>query len=257
MHFYSKEVFSLFLCNLKEIGIGSQGVCYLDEKNKKVYKVFHQYFDSDEEFNVIYKREALLKFSKIKNNTFIWPCDVIVVRDEVVGYISDYVNAKPLYSINPLNVELKKFLLSVKKVINDIEIISENGVITYDMMYNVLYGRRGIFVIDTDDYAYSSKDRDKIFQINRDNFNKSMMYFLVDDYYDEFILDNKILKEMYSCGDIDIEEFILFFSNSLSEYIGKDIVRLRDASKCINKTKILKPKYQRTLFSDKKNIDYR
>lgn len=249
MSFDSKEIFNLFLRNLKEIGIGSQGVCYLDKKNKVVYKVFHQYFDPAEEsyMDYDYKMEEVLQFSNISNNTFVWPKDVIIVENKIVGYISSYVDAKPLDSVNPLNVSLNKILISSKKVINDIEIISENGIVTYDMMYNVLYGRKGIFVIDTDDYVYSSKDREKIFKTNRENFNRTMMYFLVDNYFNKFVSSNINLKEMYSSSDINIEEFILYFQKSLSEYVGEEITKLREASSCLNKYSSISPKYLRRI----------
>ena len=45
MNFINREHFDMFLKNLKFLGVGSQGVCYLDEKHKVVYKVFHTYFD--------------------------------------------------------------------------------------------------------------------------------------------------------------------------------------------------------------------
>ena len=47
MNFIHREHFDMFLKNLKLLGVGSHGVCYLDEKHKVVYKVFHTYFDEE------------------------------------------------------------------------------------------------------------------------------------------------------------------------------------------------------------------
>lgn len=101
MKFINREHFNMFLKNLKFLGVGSQGVCYLDEKHKVVYKVFHTYFD-DEKSD--YRVEEILRFSDIVNDTFIWPSDVISVRGEIVGYTMPYVRAKSLYENDPLLV---------------------------------------------------------------------------------------------------------------------------------------------------------
>lgn len=48
MKFVNKEHFDAFLNCLSFLGQGSQGICYLDSKNRIVYKVLHEYFDEDE-----------------------------------------------------------------------------------------------------------------------------------------------------------------------------------------------------------------
>ena len=47
MKFVNKEHFDAFLNCLSFLGQGSQGICYLDSKNRIVYKVLHEYFDED------------------------------------------------------------------------------------------------------------------------------------------------------------------------------------------------------------------
>ena len=88
MFFDSKDKFLNYLKFMedigiiKEIGVGSQGICYLELRNNKVYKIFHQFFDEDdEEFYIKYKKEDIVRFSHIVNDTFIWSNDVIVVNN--------------------------------------------------------------------------------------------------------------------------------------------------------------------------------
>ena len=88
MKFVNKEHFDAFLNRLSFLGQGSQGICYLDSKNRIVYKVLHEYFDEDE--NIYFSKDDLLKFSDIKNKTFIWPTDIISVDGKVYGYIMPY-----------------------------------------------------------------------------------------------------------------------------------------------------------------------
>ena len=85
MEFVSREHFDTYLRGLKYLGQGSQGACYLNTKNNTVYKVFNDYFDEEE---AGYTEDFLLRFSDIKNSTFIWPNNVIKVAGTIVGYKS-------------------------------------------------------------------------------------------------------------------------------------------------------------------------
>lgn len=238
MYFKTKKEFLIYLSYLKVIGLGSQGVVYFDRRSNKVFKVFHQFFeDYDEDFYVKYTDKELLRFSSVDNNTFVWACDVVYVCDEVVGYISNYVKANSLYKQNPLEINLDSFNSSILKSKEDIKIISNNGIKTYDVMYNILYNDNVFKVIDYDEYSYSDIDSNTLYRINCDNFNYEVMYFLIDNYFDEFISSYKDLKEMYAGSDVDINEFITLFRKYLSEVVGKEIITLYDARKCLNKKK--------------------
>jgi len=248
MHFRSRDDLMKFLFRLEEIGHGAQGVCYYNKKNKRVYKIFHQFFECYmRDFCVNYEEEEILKFKDAVNDTFIFADEVIYVADEVVGYITDYYNGRSLYEINPLFISLDKFSEDVKKVKLSMEQISNLGIMTYDLMYNVLYGKKGIKIIDTLDYSFSSLDSDEILKINNDNFNDEIFYFLVDGFFDDFIASNKILSEMYSSKDIDIVSFISLLRSKLSEYLGRNIVKLFDARCVLNDNNNEHKKYIRKL----------
>jgi len=233
----------------KEIGFGSQGICYLNKIDKKVYKIFHQVFDEyDEDWYVCYDKKEILRFSNVINKTFIWPNDVISIKNEIVGYISDYIDAKSLYKINPLNINLDDFskLLSVVK--KDINIISNYNILSFDVMYNILYNKEGIYVVDHDEFIYTDLDCNKLNKINNDNINYEIMLFLIDGFFDDFICGYNELREMYCNKGVDIENFINAFRKCISEYLGYEIVKLQEASLCFNKSKKRKVKYQRNIF---------
>ena len=136
MKFKSKRDLLLKTLVLKEIGEGSQGICYLDRSNKLVYKIYHEFFDG---YAIDYNHTNIEQFCNIDNNTYIFPKDVIEVDNKVVGYIEPYVNSKDLSSINPLMINLDKLIKNIDNVRSDIETISEYGIQTYDVTYNVLY----------------------------------------------------------------------------------------------------------------------
>ena len=50
---------------------------------------------------------------------------------------------------------------------------------------------------------------------------------------------------MYLSSGINIKKFIGLYRKYLSEYVGNDIVKLRDANKCLNK-KLVNRQYERS-----------
>lgn len=256
MYFRNKSDF-LYYVDLKGklgyfsyLGSGSQGIVYFNKKTNQVFKFFYQFFEKyDEEFYIKYCREDILKFSNIINDTFKWPTDVIMVGSEVVGYISEYVRGRSLSEIDSMNVDLNSLSIHLDRVIPDIKTISNNGVLTFDVMYNILYGNNGLFVIDHDEYTYSDIDSSKLYQKNAKNFNDGIVCFLVDNYFDEFVSSYKDLTELYKGKSIDTCEFLKLFRKYLSEYVGRDVSTLSEASSCLNKKKVKYTNYQRTILN--------
>lgn len=221
MDFKDRYEFNRYISKMYFIGEGSQGKCYLD--NGLVYKIFYDY-DSG------YKEDDIIRFSDVINSTVIWPKDIIIVNNKIVGYISKYCNADNLYKIDPLGVNLDILESSIDKVYKDIDIITNKDVRMYDVRYNILYNNK-FYIIDTLEYGNRFVD----IIDNRDGFDKEIMLFLVDNYFNDFVSSNKILNEMYMEYGVSSLSFLKEFRNSLSEYLDRDIVYLRDAKKLVKR----------------------
>lgn len=249
LEFRSKEEMLVMLKNYKVIGGGAQGNCYFNPKTNEVYKIFIQYLDNEynEEDKIVYNEEDIMMFSDIKNKMFIWPKDVIRINDEIVGQVSKFVKAKPLYQINPLKLSIDKFIKNIELANQDIKIISDNGVVTFDLMYNTLYGNR-FYVTDTNEFGTNPGFLSdlSLLERNKINFNYELYLFLIDGYFDEFINQYNNLKKMYKTKDEDIIYFLKLLKKYLSEYLGKDINRLGEAKECLN-TICDDSKYQRLI----------
>ncbi len=247
MCFKSKEELLLFLRKeyIIELGRGSQGRTYLNKKNCYAFKILEQFFDDDEDFHINYTKEEFIKYSSIKNGTYIFGNDNVLVNGEVVGYIMRYFDGKLLTDTNPLLVNLNNFSKSTDKVYQDNIILANSGIKTRDVSYNIMYGKNKFVIIDTMEYYDSKEDYKTILKNNNDSFNYGLMLFLVDGYFDDFISNYKELKDMYLSKGVDIKEFISIYRRYLSEYVGNDIVRLRDANKCLNK-KLVNRQYERS-----------
>lgn len=177
MEFVSREHFDTYLRGLKYLGQGSQGACYLNTKNNTVYKVFNDYFDEEE---AGYTEDFLLRFSDIKNSTFIWPNNVIKVAGTIVGYTMPYKRAKNLCNINPLLVNLDKLEEATIKAEKDVKTLTDNEVRLYDVRYNILYNNGKMYVIDTLEYG----NRKVSYEENRMTIDDELMLFLVDNYFE-------------------------------------------------------------------------
>lgn len=227
--FNNKNNFDLYLKRLFFLGMGSQGMCYLDKKNKIVYKIFHGYFDDEDEG---YTVDDILKFSGIRNNTFIWPNDVVYANGRIIGYTMPYVSSVNLCNTDLLSTNLNLLEKAIDKSYCDIEILTKNNVCLYDVMYNILYSNGKINVIDSMEYNFGNASLKE----NMAAFDAEIRYFLVDNYFDEFVNNDILLREMYhDKKNVTSLEFLRMFRNKLSEYIGTDIDKLEKAKKLVMK----------------------
>ena len=227
--FNNKNNFDLYLKRLFFLGMGSQGICYLDKKNKIVYKIFHGYFDDEDEG---YTADDILKFSGIRNNTFIWPSDVVYANGRIIGYTMPYVSSVNLCNTDLLSTNLNLLEKAIDKSYCDIEILTKNNVCLYDVMYNILYSNGKINVIDSMEYNFGNASLKE----NMAAFDAEIRYFLVDNYFDEFVNNDILLREMYhDKKNVTSLEFLRMFRNKLSEYIGTDIDKLEKAKKLVIK----------------------
>lgn len=227
--FNNKNNFDLYLKRLFFLGMGSQGICYLDKKNKIVYKIFHGYFDDEDEG---YTVDDILKFSGIRNNTFIWPNDVVYANGRIIGYTMPYVSSVNLCNTDLLSTNLNLLEKAIDKSYCDIEILTKNNVCLYDVMYNILYSNGKINVIDSMEYNFGNASLKE----NMVAFDAEIRYFLVDNYFDEFVNNDILLREMYhDKKNVTSLEFLRMFRNKLSEYIGTDIDKLEKAKKLVMK----------------------
>lgn len=231
MELSSNNELKSYLKSLKYIDQGSQGVCFYCAKDNKVYKVFSAFFedDEDEDYDANYSDYDILKFSDIDNSTFIWPKDTIKVAGNILGYECDFFRGKNLYKINPFLINLKSFANSVKKAKQDVQLLTYKGIELADTVYNTLYNGKDIAVIDTLEYFYSSRNTGDLHYENMQAFDYGIYYFLIEDYFNTFVENDKILREMYLGDGVDILDFISVFNTKLSEAVGREVVTLGDA----------------------------
>ena len=206
-----KEEFLLYLNSLRFLGLGSEGIAYYDKRQTFVLKIYHDCFSDEFKECKYITKDEVLKFSEIVNKTFIFPQEEIIYDDYVIGYVTSYQKGKTIDEINPLRINFQDFINSALKVDDDIKILSENNILTFDVLYNTMYGGKKISVIDPTEYCFSRYSHEKLLDVNRKNFNTGIILFLIDSYFDEFVSNNKELNELYRDKKQNIKYFPNFF----------------------------------------------
>lgn len=238
MKITNNDNFLNYLSSLRFLGVGSQGACYYDSKTNQVLKVFHIFFDNDYDYGIF---EDLTQFSSITNSTFIWPIETIEYKSFVIGYTMKFVKSKSLYEINPLYVNLNSFANAINKSYKDIELLTNNDIKIYDIMYNILYSKGKINVIDTMEYS----KRNVTLKENSEGFNLELKYFLVDNLFNNFVNSNSFLRDLYDSKDANALELLNELKRKLSEYVGFEITMLNEVRMLTSK--IDRPKYIREI----------
>lgn len=223
MEFASSEILRKYLLKLNFLSCGSQGSCFVDLDKKYVYKIFNSFL-ADEE-NPYFSYEDIMKFSNVKNGTFIWPLDVIKVNKMIVGYMLPFKNAKDIFSLNPLSISLNSLKCYAERAYKDIKILSKNNIKIYDLMYNLLLGDDGLYVIDTLECSYGRSS----FKDNQSTLDFALKRFIVDGFFDNVVFEDKILEDMYFDKYCSFISFADEFAKRLSSQIGKPIDYLSDA----------------------------
>ena len=238
MTFICKDHLNNYLNNIEYLGQGSQGVCYVDRERNIVVKIFHDYFDNEE---CGYSFDDIIKHNFVKNKTFIWATDVIIVDGNIVGCKMPYIQYKNLYETDPLRVNLDSFAKGILSAESDIKLLTEKNIRIFDIMYNILYKSGKFKVIDTMEYGNAPTQ----YEANRRGFDLEIMKFLVDNYFNYFVLQDTILSDMYLSHGVSGYEFLTALRHKISEYLGFEVTTLNQVKSLVRR--IPTPKYERNI----------
>lgn len=179
----------------KYIGHGKTSCCFL-LKDGTVLKIYRETLYKKNLFSC-YPMLGHIKFlSTLKNDSYVTPELVFVCEGEVVGYKTEYKNAKTLAKIN-MNMEVGYLLDNLEKLIEDTYLVSGKCFILGDLHAKNMLFNKYFSVIDLDFGSFKKQD---INSINRVNVRK-IMKVILDSLFG--VKDDEALK-IY---DTDLEYF--------------------------------------------------
>ena len=134
-----------------EIGEGAEGIVYITKNNEVIKEIFNA--------REKYPNDDLLMESDIKLDSFLFPKELYVCRNEIIGYKTDYFrNIFRDFDGNIKDIDLDAVVKAGYKMMKDVEILSKMDYILYDLPYNVLFDGKVLKAIDTLGYYKDSNE---------------------------------------------------------------------------------------------------
>lgn len=149
--FNTTEEFERFFSNIRKkfIASGGEGEVYLTSNNE-VIKYMKESFDP----KFLSESKDIIMADDIKLDSFIFPKELYVIDDQIVGYKEDYFkgniikfNGGNIKNINVDALERARF-----RMIKDIEILTFQGYYLLELPRNILFDNKKLCAIDTLDY---------------------------------------------------------------------------------------------------------
>lgn len=187
---YINEIeFDYLIKGKKEIGRGSEGICYLD--NNKVYK---KIIEIDNSFTDI---KDLITSDYINLSCFCFPDSIYISKNtnKIIGTLCKYFqnNIFPTCEIDnniifPLEkIDDNKLKYAHELLLKDVFYLTKYGYCLDELYDNILFDGDKLMVIDTCGYYKSNKTFDELLKINVEKINNAIMYSL-----EKMYLSNKI-----------------------------------------------------------------
>lgn len=160
MVFSNKKDFQQFINSkaLYEIDSGSEGNFFVSAQDRKGYKIF---YNPDDYLIPLYDGSEIIMNDDIKIDSFIFPQELLIVNNQVKGYVTKYISGNIISDDNimildPEKFDFKAFKEAYKVMKIDMELLSQKGVFAYDVSSNVIYNGKKLYAVDTLGYRKST-----------------------------------------------------------------------------------------------------
>lgn len=222
--FYTSQEFEKLWNNLPSLGSLSEGECRRLNKQFVIKKI-------DNINEIIQNEDYFLKFKDLNMSVYIFAKKVFYIDNILNGYISKYSPGKNLNFIDRNKINFSELAEGCKEVYKDNYILSEKGIESFDVPFNILYRKGHFSIIDTCDYEYTDKEGKYLYETSIKIFNSAILEFLVKSTFYRFVKSSKELSKEYKETEngADITLYIELLRKRLSEYLGFEVEYIRDA----------------------------
>lgn len=154
--YFTKEEFNKLWNKLEYLGKGGEGTRKKLNKSETIKYLDGPYNDLTE--------TQINQFIDLKNQTYLFPYKIVCIDNEIMGYITRYSSGKNLIEVPRDTIRFDKFIIGSKNVEDDTKNLSDEGVLTHDILFNILY-KNGIFhMIDTYYYEIVDEDNESLYK---------------------------------------------------------------------------------------------
>lgn len=217
----SKEELDAYISDkdIRYIDDGSEGECFLGNDGL-AYKIFY-----DEPLINDFKQidiEDIITESEYPLESFAFPKVIFTINGELKCYTSKFVNNN-IFKVRSKesSIELIKhlksgaFVIAYNRFVEDLEILSNNGIKLFDLCNNILYDGESLTAIDTIYYTkQKGADIDKIRTYNMNQFRAAIS--------EEFSFALRILDKECDLRFSSEDNIETFIEDVLIRYDGEE-----------------------------------
>lgn len=169
-------------CSTKSLGFGGEGECRLGNDGY-AYKKYDE---------GVYKNpNCMVLDDDIKLDSYVFPIDIFVVNNNVVGYKTKYIKddifLKDKKWDEVLYVNTDNMPKAYLKILKDTILLSKKKVLIDDLAGNLMYDNKDFYAIDTSMYKYVDESYKDLLIENIDSLIYALkstllyMHFNIDD----------------------------------------------------------------------------
>lgn len=168
-------------------GSGSEGDFKFSKVDKLGYKIFFNNIDYDVPE---YDAKEIIMNSEVGIESFLFPLDILIVNGKIRGYTTGYIKNNILsndnmYNIDVLNFDFESLKQAYKLMKIDVSLLTDKGILIYDLANNLVYDGKKLYAIDT--CSYSRSDNVGLLKENIDSLDDAIdaiidLLFMAEDY---------------------------------------------------------------------------
>lgn len=194
-------------------GSGSEGEFYFSRADKLGYKIFYNHIDHkilEEDINKI------IMDSEVQLESFLFPIDSLVVDGKLAGYISKYkrnniLSDENIFEIDVLNFDFDSLKQAYKLMKIDVSLLTDKGILIYDLPNNLVYDGKRLYAIDT--YSYLRSNDKGLLKQNIDSLDNAIDT-IIYSLYNVQGYDIELRKQM----GISVIEYINYLKREMNKY---------------------------------------
>ena len=203
---------------ITKLGTGSEGDCFLSQKDNFVYKILNNYYE--ELIGTIYYIDKIITTKDIDLKNFFLPEELYAIRNKLIAYKIKYVTPN-LFDYNNCvkdfkqiyNIDFEKLLRSYYSILKDIEKLSDDKIKVYDLSWNLMFTGEQLIGIDTCGY---SRVTEPIFDYNKFCLDEAIK----DVFFDWIDLSGRFSDD--TIDEINTEDNMETYVKKLSKLVKKE-----------------------------------
>jgi hypothetical protein len=196
--------------------------------------------------NLVYKEIAkpededfYKELATVKNDVFVFPKELVYVKEKLVGYVMDFIQGVMIKNIDP-NILVPELYAILREIEKGIAGITKRGISILDINDKniIITPEKHARVVDGDSYSFVSEEPEYLIYQNWNDYNDTIMRVIAKDIIDKFgrFIDGQ-LQALYDASvycEIPASVCFNMMLNYLQNKLGEEIHTLDEFKKALS-----------------------